>query len=242
MMTATQSGGEAAAKHVPKVPNEAPSFSLILSAVLDSNTRSQDQSGVAFVPQADWQTAGRCKTPSLAQAACTLRRGSPSGQDWGRATGSPEPEGVGDSAGRYGGVADGREPEWRLLEIATFQAPCHAVLRAGRGAIPACRPSSDCAGRQAEGGSGGVDHQLPRSAGLHRHRGWPDDEVQETTIPPGMEFVGLALLGPTALVVIGAFFFLAGLFAPLEMAHEGLGDSCAIGCSGWGCPGWPSCC
>ena len=51
--------------------------------------------------------------------------------------------------------------------------------------------------------------------------GWPYDEVQETTIPPRMEFVVLALLGPTALVVIGAFFFLAGLFAPLEMAHEG---------------------
>jgi peptidoglycan/LPS O-acetylase OafA/YrhL len=53
--------------------------------------------------------------------------------------------------------------------------------------------------------------------------GWPYDEVQEVTLPPRAEFVISALIGPTAFVVIGAFFFIAGLFAPLEMAHEGPG-------------------
>ncbi len=51
--------------------------------------------------------------------------------------------------------------------------------------------------------------------------GWPYDEVQEVTLPPRLEFVMSVLLGPTAFVVIGAFFFIAGLFAPLAMAHEG---------------------
>jgi peptidoglycan/LPS O-acetylase OafA/YrhL len=51
--------------------------------------------------------------------------------------------------------------------------------------------------------------------------GWPYDEVQEVTLPPRAEFVISTLIGPTAFVVIGAFFFVAGLFAPLEMAHLG---------------------
>jgi len=53
--------------------------------------------------------------------------------------------------------------------------------------------------------------------------GWPYDEVQEVTLPPRAEFVISAVVGPTAFVVIGAFFFIAGLFAPLEMAHGGPG-------------------
>ena len=51
--------------------------------------------------------------------------------------------------------------------------------------------------------------------------GWPYDEVQEVTLPPRTEFAMSSLLGPTSFVVIGAFFFIAGLFAPLEMAHAG---------------------
>jgi len=51
--------------------------------------------------------------------------------------------------------------------------------------------------------------------------GWPYDEVQEVILPPRGEFVISILIGPTAFVVIGAFFFVAGLFAPLEMAHQG---------------------
>jgi len=51
--------------------------------------------------------------------------------------------------------------------------------------------------------------------------GWPYDEVQEVTLPPRAEFAISVLIGPTAFVVIGAFFFVAGLFAPIEMAHQG---------------------
>ena len=51
--------------------------------------------------------------------------------------------------------------------------------------------------------------------------GWPYDEVQGVTLPPRLESVMSVLLGPTAFVVVGAFFFIAGLFAPLAMAHEG---------------------
>jgi peptidoglycan/LPS O-acetylase OafA/YrhL len=51
--------------------------------------------------------------------------------------------------------------------------------------------------------------------------GWPYDEVQEVILPPRAEFVISILIGPSAFVVIGAFFFVAGLFAPLEMAHRG---------------------
>ncbi|GAA2096731.1 acyltransferase [Microlunatus panaciterrae] len=53
--------------------------------------------------------------------------------------------------------------------------------------------------------------------------GWPYDEVQEVTVPPKVELSLSVLLGPTALFVIGAFFFLAGLFAPMEMSRHGPG-------------------
>src|SRR5215207_2887436 len=51
--------------------------------------------------------------------------------------------------------------------------------------------------------------------------GWPYDEVNETTLPPPVEYVLTLVLGPTALFVIGTFFFLAGLFAPVELSHHG---------------------
>ena len=51
--------------------------------------------------------------------------------------------------------------------------------------------------------------------------GWPYDEVNETTLPPSVEYVLTVVLGPTALFVIGTFFFLAGLFAPVELSHHG---------------------
>jgi hypothetical protein len=38
--------------------------------------------------------------------------------------------------------------------------------------------------------------------------GWPYDEVNEGTIPPGVELALSVVLGPTALFVIGTFFFL----------------------------------
>ena len=51
--------------------------------------------------------------------------------------------------------------------------------------------------------------------------GWPYDEVNEATLSPAFEYVLTVLLGPTALFVIGSFFFLAGLFAPVELEHHG---------------------
>ncbi len=51
--------------------------------------------------------------------------------------------------------------------------------------------------------------------------GWPYDEVNETTFAPRSELVLAALLGPSALFVIGTFFFLGGLFAEPAMARKG---------------------
>jgi peptidoglycan/LPS O-acetylase OafA/YrhL len=51
--------------------------------------------------------------------------------------------------------------------------------------------------------------------------GWPYDEVNETTLNPRWELVLSALLGPTALFVIGTFFFLAGLVAEPAVARKG---------------------
>ncbi|HET8914209.1 MAG TPA: acyltransferase, partial [Propionibacteriaceae bacterium] len=51
--------------------------------------------------------------------------------------------------------------------------------------------------------------------------GWPYDEVSETTLPTQLELVLAALVGPTALFVIGTFFFLSGLFAPSNIARHG---------------------
>ena len=51
--------------------------------------------------------------------------------------------------------------------------------------------------------------------------GWPYDEVSETTLPTQLELVLAALLGPTALFVMGTFFFLSGLFASGTIARHG---------------------
>jgi Acyltransferase family len=51
--------------------------------------------------------------------------------------------------------------------------------------------------------------------------GWPYDEVNEITMSPRSELLLSVFVGPTGLFVIGTFFFLAGLFAPAQMAHLG---------------------
>jgi hypothetical protein len=51
--------------------------------------------------------------------------------------------------------------------------------------------------------------------------GWPYDEVNEVTMTPSTELVLSLILGPTALVVVGTFFFLAGLFAPGSVRRHG---------------------
>jgi Acyltransferase family len=50
--------------------------------------------------------------------------------------------------------------------------------------------------------------------------GWPYDEVNEATLDPRSELVLAALLGPSALFVIGTFFFLAGLVAEPAIARK----------------------
>ena len=57
--------------------------------------------------------------------------------------------------------------------------------------------------------------------GYLRIGGWPYDEVAEATVPPLVELVMSVALGPTSLFVIGAFFFLAGMFAPGERSRHG---------------------
>jgi acyltransferase-like protein len=51
--------------------------------------------------------------------------------------------------------------------------------------------------------------------------GWPYSEVQEVTFDRRTELALAAVLGPTALFVIGSFFFVAGLFAPGAVARKG---------------------
>jgi hypothetical protein len=51
--------------------------------------------------------------------------------------------------------------------------------------------------------------------------GWPYDEVNETTLDPRSELALSALLGPSALFVIGTFFFLSGQVAELAVARKG---------------------
>jgi hypothetical protein len=53
--------------------------------------------------------------------------------------------------------------------------------------------------------------------------GWPYDEVTEAILPRGLELVLVTVLGPTALFVIGTFFFLSGLMAPRSIARHGAG-------------------
>jgi Acyltransferase family len=51
--------------------------------------------------------------------------------------------------------------------------------------------------------------------------GWPYDEVAETTLPRTLELGLEVVIGPTALFVIGTFFFLSGLLAPRSLAQHG---------------------
>lgn len=51
--------------------------------------------------------------------------------------------------------------------------------------------------------------------------GWAYDEVNEATFSPGSELVLTVLIGPSGLFVIGAFFFVSGLFTPASAARKG---------------------
>jgi peptidoglycan/LPS O-acetylase OafA/YrhL len=51
--------------------------------------------------------------------------------------------------------------------------------------------------------------------------GWPYDEVHEISFHPVTELTLTYLLGPTALFVIGTFFFVSGLLAEIAMARKG---------------------
>ncbi|HET8643546.1 MAG TPA: acyltransferase [Pseudonocardiaceae bacterium] len=53
--------------------------------------------------------------------------------------------------------------------------------------------------------------------------GWPYDEVNEVTLTPRAELILAIPLGPSALFVIGVFFFLAGLFVPAALRRRGPG-------------------
>jgi len=51
--------------------------------------------------------------------------------------------------------------------------------------------------------------------------GWPYDEVHETTFATRTELVLTTVIGPTALFVIGTFFFVSGLVGQAVMEREG---------------------
>ncbi|HEX7745916.1 MAG TPA: acyltransferase [Micromonosporaceae bacterium] len=51
--------------------------------------------------------------------------------------------------------------------------------------------------------------------------GWPYDEVNEVTFDGRSELALAVVFGPSALFVMGTFFFLAGLFAPGSLARRG---------------------
>ena len=51
--------------------------------------------------------------------------------------------------------------------------------------------------------------------------GWPYDEVTEAFLPRQLELVLTTTIGPTALFVIGTFFFLSGLLATGSIARHG---------------------
>jgi hypothetical protein len=59
--------------------------------------------------------------------------------------------------------------------------------------------------------------------------GWQYAEVHEAAFAPLSELVLLAVLGPTALFVIGTFFFLSGLVGEDAMARKGPGSP-STGC------------
>lgn len=51
--------------------------------------------------------------------------------------------------------------------------------------------------------------------------GWPYDEVNEVTVAPGVEVALTVVVGQSGLFVIGAFFFVAGLFTPESLRRKG---------------------
>ncbi len=51
--------------------------------------------------------------------------------------------------------------------------------------------------------------------------GWAYDEVNEVTLAAGSELVLAAVLGPSALFLMGTFFLVAGLFTPRSLAGKG---------------------
>ena len=51
--------------------------------------------------------------------------------------------------------------------------------------------------------------------------GWPYDEVTDATMPRHLELILGTVLGPTALFVMGTFFFLSGLLASGSIARHG---------------------
>lgn len=51
--------------------------------------------------------------------------------------------------------------------------------------------------------------------------GWTYDEVAEVTFAPAVEWVLAAIIGPTALFLMGTFFLIAGLFTPAALARRG---------------------
>jgi acyltransferase-like protein len=53
--------------------------------------------------------------------------------------------------------------------------------------------------------------------------GWPYDEVNEVTMSPTTELLLSMTIGPTGLVVVATFFFVAGLFAPVSIRRHGPG-------------------
>ncbi|WP_203336398.1 acyltransferase family protein [Nocardioides limicola] len=52
--------------------------------------------------------------------------------------------------------------------------------------------------------------------------GWGYDEVQEVTFLPKVEFVLAAVLGPSAIFLMGTFFLVAGLFTPASVNRKGV--------------------
>jgi hypothetical protein len=53
--------------------------------------------------------------------------------------------------------------------------------------------------------------------------GWGYDEVNEVTLNPRVELTLAAILGPSALFLMGTFFLIAGLFTPVSVDRKGAG-------------------
>lgn len=53
--------------------------------------------------------------------------------------------------------------------------------------------------------------------------GWAYDEINEVTFTPQVELVLAAVIGPSALFLMGTFFLVSGLFTPRSLEHKGAG-------------------